>query len=492
MKNTIKLGITLLLFTAVSAAILAFSNSITGPIIAEREREESFGALLEMFPDADDLVEIDEAKLAEIQETHSNISEVLEIKSGDTILGYSFRSSAGGYGGDVNVVTGINAQDNTIAGISIGSHSETPDLGDRIEEPSFTDTYKGKSATEELKAVGSPSADNEVQLISGATVSSYAVLNAVNASRDAYLRYFTDVEVAPIVEETEEEKQERLMGELFPEADEFVEVKENILEAKSGGDLLGYVIMTSSKGYGGEVPVLTGINADGTLAGIRVGTNSETPGLGTKIEEADFTDTFVGKAATGDLKAVASPSAENEVQMISGATVSTKAVVTAVNEAINIFQVNFTDADVEPIVEETEEEKQEKLLGELFPDADEFAEVNENVKEAKAGGELLGYVISTSSKGYGGDVPVLTGISTDGKLTGIRVGENSETPGLGTKIEEADFTDTFVGKGTDSELKAVASPSAENEVLMISGATVSTKAVVKAVNEAIEVFGGLN
>ena len=57
-------------------------------------------------------------------------------------------------------------------------------------------------------------------------------------------------------------------------------------------------------------------------------------------------------------KAVASPSAENEVQMISGATVSTKAVVTAVNEAINIFQINFTDADVEPIVEETEEEKQ--------------------------------------------------------------------------------------------------------------------------------------
>ena len=178
--------------------------------------------------------------------------------------------------------------------------------------------------------------------------------------------------------------------------------------------------------------------------------------------------------------------------MISGATVSTEAAVKAVNEAINIYQVKFTNADVEPIVEETEEEKQAKLLGELFPDADEFTEVNENVKEAKAGGELLGYIISTSSKGYGGDVPVLTGVSTDGKLTGIRVGENSETPGLGTKIEEAEFTDTFVGKGTDSELKAVASPSAEDEVLMISGATVSTKAVVKAVNEAIEIFGSLN
>ncbi|MFY9214278.1 MAG: RnfABCDGE type electron transport complex subunit G [Tissierellaceae bacterium] len=492
MKETIKLGVTLLIIAAVAAGILAYSNSITGPIIAEREKEERYGALLNIFPDADEFVEIEEDKLAEVQETHSNITEILEVKSGGSIIGYAISNFAGGYGGDVNVVTGINATDNTIAGISIGSHSETPDLGDKIEDPSFTDTYKGKPTTEKLVAVGSPSAANEVQQISGATISSFAVLTAVNDANDAYLRYFTDIEVAPIVEETEEEKQERLISELFPEADEFTEIEENILEAKSGGNLLGYVIMTTSKGYGGEVPVLTGINVDGTLSGIRVGTNSETPGLGTKIEEAAFTDTFAGKAATGDLKAVASPSAENEVQMISGATVSTEAAVKAVNEAINIYQVKFTNADVEPIVEETEEEKQAKLLGELFPDADEFTEVNENVKEAKAGGELLGYIISTSSKGYGGDVPVLTGVSTDGKLTGIRVGENSETPGLGTKIEEAEFTDTFVGKGTDSELKAVASPSAEDEVLMISGATVSTKAVVKAVNEAIEIFGSLN
>ena len=133
MKETIKLGVTLLIIAAVAAGILAYSNSITGPIIAEREKEERYGALLNIFPDADEFVEIEEDKLAEVQETHSNITEILEVKSGGSIIGYAISNFAGGYGGDVNVVTGINATDNTIAGISIGSHSETPDLGIRLK-----------------------------------------------------------------------------------------------------------------------------------------------------------------------------------------------------------------------------------------------------------------------------------------------------------------------------------------------------------------------
>ena len=350
MKETIKLGLTLLIIAAVAAGILAFSNEITGPIIAEREKEKAFGAFLELFPDADDFIEIDTDQLAEIQSTNTTVKGVLEAKSGDETIGYAFQVAAGGYGGDINSIVGINLDD-TLAGIRIGTHSETPNLGDKIQEPSFTDTFVGKTTTERLVAVGAPSADNEVMMISGATISSFGVLTGVNDANDAYNRYFTDNEVAPIVEETEEEKQARFFNEIFVDADEFTPVEQSVLdgimesnrfvkeiyEAKAGGEILGYVFKTISGGYGGEVPVITGIGMDSTVAGIRIGTNSETPGLGTKVEEPDFTDSFVGKGTENPIVAVPSPSAENEVQAISGSTVSVDGVLYGVNGAREAF-----------------------------------------------------------------------------------------------------------------------------------------------------------
>ena len=324
MKETLKLGITLLVITAVAAGVLAFSNSITEPIIAEREKQERFGALYNIFPDAEEFLEVDEAKLKEVQSTYPNITEIIEIVSGGSTIGYAFNGSAGGYGGPVNVLTGISVADNT---------------------------YKGKTTTEKLVAVASPSADNEVQLISGATISSFAVLTAVNEANEAYLVYFTELDVEPPVEETEEEKEARFMSELFADADEFTPIDEGLLEsiiaenifvreifeAKAGSEVIGYIFKTISGGYGGELPVMTGISLDGTITGIRVGANSETPGLGTKIEEPDFQDSFVGKATEEELVAVPSPAAENEVQLISGATVSTDGVLYGVNGAREAF-----------------------------------------------------------------------------------------------------------------------------------------------------------
>lgn len=351
MKETIKLGVTLLVITAIAAFVLAFSNDMTAPIIAEREKEEAFGAFLDIFPDADDFIETDADLLSEIQSTNSNVNGALQAKSGADTIGYIFQVSANGYGGQVNTIVGISTADNTIAGIRIGTHSETPNLGDAIEQPKFTDSYIGKTTTEKLVGTASPSAENEVMSISGATISSFAVLTGVNDANDAYLRYFTDVEVEPVIEETEEEKEARFFSELFADADEFTPAEQSlvdtimadnrfvqeIFEARSGGEVLGYIFKTTSGGYGGEIPVMTGINMDGTLTGIRVGTNSETPGLGTKVEEADFTDTFVGKGTENPIVAVGAPSADNEVQIISGATVSTDGVLYGVNGAREAF-----------------------------------------------------------------------------------------------------------------------------------------------------------
>lgn len=111
-------------------------------------------------------------------------------------------------------------------------------------------------------------------------------------------------------------------------------------------------------------------------------------------------------------------------------------------------------------------------------------------------GNVIGYAVSTSAKGYGGDVVVMTGFDTEGKiLKVVVVSADDETPGLGANIKGDAFLDKF--KGKSGELKLVTasqSTGADNEIDAITSATYSSVAVVEAVNEASEtiknVLGG--
>jgi len=165
MKETLKLGFILLVITAVSAGVLATANNVTGPIIAEMERQESFGAFMELFTEADDFQPLEDYKFEEIKESHSMVREVFEAKKGDEVIGYALKTAAGGYGGDIIGITGINT-DGSVAGIKIVSNSETPNIGTRILEEGFISSFKDKSAAGDLKAVGSPAAEDEVLLLS--------------------------------------------------------------------------------------------------------------------------------------------------------------------------------------------------------------------------------------------------------------------------------------------------------------------------------------
>ncbi|CUN72977.1 FMN-binding protein [Clostridium disporicum] len=88
-----------------------------------------------------------------------------------------------------------------------------------------------------------------------------------------------------------------------------------------------------------------------------------------------------------------------------------------------------------------------------------------------------GYVINAIGKGYGGDMSVLVGLDNDGKITGVKVYEMSETPGIGTKVtEDADFLATFIGKTSVDGSDAV------------SGATFSSKGLNEAITNAFDAF----
>ncbi len=114
-------------------------------------------------------------------------------------------------------------------------------------------------------------------------------------------------------------------------------------------------------------------------------------------------------------------------------------------------------------------------------DKDESGLIDE-VYAAYSGEELVGYVFNSSPKGYGGEIAVTVGVSSENIITGVQIGNNSETPGLGSKTANKEFTEQFQSKDISGDIVVVKRPvSKDNEIQAVSGATISTNAVTKAV-----------
>ena len=177
----------------------------------------------------------------------------------------------------------------------------------------------------------------------------------------------------------------------------------------------------SSKGIGGDVPVTVTIK-DGKIAKVEVGENSETEGIGSKAIE-QLPDAIVKANGTEGVDAV------------SGATVTSKAIFSAVEEALEQAKGGAA-------------EKADKAEG--FADGDYTAE----------------------GKGIGGKVPVTVTVK-DGKVSEVKVGDNSETQGIGSKAIEQ-LPDAIVkANGTEG-------------VDAVSGASVTSKAIFDAVNDCMD------
>jgi len=142
-----------------SVVLLMVVNSITSPIVKNMQVEEIKNTLRSIFP------EMSEYELED---------EIYIIYQDGEKAGYAFIASGSGYSGDIDILVGMD-NDFVIKDISVLSQIETPGLGSRITESSFTDQFKGLSATDiALKADG-----GKIDAVTGATISSRAVVNAV-------------------------------------------------------------------------------------------------------------------------------------------------------------------------------------------------------------------------------------------------------------------------------------------------------------------------
>lgn len=118
-------------------------------------------------------------------------------------------------------------------------------------------------------------------------------------------------------------------------ADSYNEVQDGCFAAIKDGGTVGYVITTAAKsGYSGSlVTVMTGINADGTIAAVTVlSCDDETPGLGQNAAKSDFTDQFIGKSGKQSVTKDG-----GEIAAVTSATLTSRAVCDAVSEACAIY-----------------------------------------------------------------------------------------------------------------------------------------------------------
>ena len=165
--------------------------------------------------------------------------------------------------------------------------------------------------------------------------------------------------------------------------------------------------------------------------------------------------------------------------------------------------LGFTYSGTKDVIEERKRLDEIAARQEVLSTAETFAEIEKLddivkskpelnlVKEAyKAmnGETVEGYVLTAVSKGYGGDVKVIVGVDNSKKITGVKIVEHSETPGLGAKAENPEFLSQFVDIVPKEAFKVVKDNKTKTEEIdAISSATITSKAVTNAVQAAVDV-----
>ena len=108
----------------------------------------------------------------------------------------------------------------------------------------------------------------------------------------------------------------------------------------ASGARVGTVVLVATRGYADGLSLMVGVASDGTISGISILTDNETPGLGKKIREAPFLSGFLGKpTANGFATGKSATGKAVPVDAITGATISSKAVVDAVNAAVRLVEL---------------------------------------------------------------------------------------------------------------------------------------------------------
>lgn len=163
----LKVVLVLTLVAVFSAAILSTADLLSREKIKQNREKAINESIKNIMPKSQKVV-----KEKQIYKIYNNK---------DGLLGYIFIAEGQGYQSKIEIICGVTPDFNTIKGIEILSSKETPGLGSNITKGWFKDQFNGLKALPEITYTKEePEKDNQIKAITGATVSSRAVVNILN------------------------------------------------------------------------------------------------------------------------------------------------------------------------------------------------------------------------------------------------------------------------------------------------------------------------
>ena len=516
MNKKLPAWIVLTVICLVAALALAFTYNGTKDRIAQQEEAKTVAVRQALLPAAASFEAVDG-------------SEVYRgVDANGAAVGYVTVNTVKGFGGDVEISVAVDPE-GVIQGISVGgaNFKETAGLGAKSKEPAFTEQFAGKTAPVALKKNG-----GEIDAITAATITSSAVVRGVNdaVTMLAEKAGFTIQQAASAVEEkgngryaTEKQgfagpvyvelaldgegkiteiaigddrfsetsgfgakaREEAFYGQYIGKTGQLTLGQD--IDAVSGAtitstavnDAVNLILLyvndpaayaaqqsaepvnvgipegaqaytAQAKGLTGTFPVSISVDEQGMVSGIAV-EDSESANDAAFVQRVQndtaFLSQFIGQAAPFD---------EAAIDTVTGATVSSKAVIAAVNQAYNA------------------------AMGIAEPTAAPTAEPTEVPTQSTVAEPAEGTVVSAQAKGLTGEFPVNVTVDESNAIVKVELGESStdtDASFLNMVKTDTNYLNQFVGK---------TAPVDEASIDVVAGATVSSKAVVAAVNAACE------
>jgi electron transport complex protein RnfG len=189
MKEMLKITLSLVLIFIGAGLIMGITYKYTSPLRFKAEKREKEEALKQMAPDATDPILV-----AGKWDSHGKKFEYYLATVSSKPVAYISSTAGKGYSSYIQMLVSLDT-DLKIRDVKILGHAETPGLGDQVEEKSFIDQFKGKSLPD-IKLIKGETKEN-IQAISGATISSRAVTNGVkDAVQTLVDKYGTGVKTA--------------------------------------------------------------------------------------------------------------------------------------------------------------------------------------------------------------------------------------------------------------------------------------------------------
>ena len=149
----------------------------------------------------------------------------------------------------------------------------------------------------------------------------------------ALLAYINSV-TSPIIAKAEEEKTEQAMSEVLCEADGFEKLEienlpDRVTQVYTATNGAGYIFMLTTKGYGGDMKLICGMDAEGVIEQCKTLSHAETSGLGSKTAEDPYRNQYCKKSAD----------TLSQVDAITGATISSNAYKNAIEDAFKAYDM---------------------------------------------------------------------------------------------------------------------------------------------------------